>query len=81
MAETKTKNEAKEEKRVNIRLPLDRNNPQEDSLLVGVNGKMYRIKRGETVSVPESVVEVLRHSEEMADRAYGYIVEASSKVE
>lgn len=32
---------------------------------VGVNGKSYRIRRGEPVSVPPQVVEVLKHAQQI----------------
>lgn len=55
--------QAPEEKLVTIRLPLTRENQQD--VFVRVNHRTWLIKRGETVKVPECVVEVL----ENADRA------------
>lgn len=55
--------ETKTPKKVKIKLPLTRG--EKDDVYVAVNGKSYLIKRGEEVEVPESVVEVLKNSEEM----------------
>lgn len=56
------------EKMVKIRLPLVKGDEvQED--FVGVNGKFYKIKRGVVVEVPESVEEVIRHSEQQDYKA------------
>ena len=58
------------EKKVKIRLPLTRGGRTEE--YVAVNGHSYLIKRGETVEVPESVAEVLEHSEEMLTKSMEY---------
>ena len=44
------------------------NGKYKDDVTVGLNGKIWRIKRGETVMVPKEVKEVLDHSEHQ-DRA------------
>ena len=62
---------ANEEKKVKIRLPLSRT--ENDDVFVGVNGRTWLIKRGETVEVPECVAEVLMHKEEAEARCYQYI--------
>lgn len=49
------------EKLVTIRLPLTRENQKD--VFVRVNHRTWLIKRGETVQVPECVVEVLNNSE------------------
>lgn len=67
------------EKKVKIKLPLTRS--EKDDVFVGVNGKTYLIKRGETVEVPESVAEVLQHREEMLSVAIEYEAQASVPVE
>lgn len=65
--ETKTKAKADKnvnelgEKLVTIRLPLTRENQKD--VFVRVNHRTWLIKRGETVQVPECVVEVLNNSE------------------
>lgn len=55
----KGEREQKAEGRVNIRLPRL---PEDRDQVVecGLNGRMYRIRRGETVSVPESVAAMLQ---------------------
>lgn len=35
---------------------------EEKEVTVGVNGKMYKIQKGVDVMIPESVAEVLKHS-------------------
>ena len=42
-------------------------------LLVGVNGKMWRIKRGETVEVPACVAEVINNAEAAEDEAQDFV--------
>ena len=62
-------------KTVKIRRPLSRS--EKEDAYVAVNGKSYLIKRGETVEVPESVAEVLRHKEEMLEIAMEYEAQAA----
>lgn len=59
--------EAEQPKTVKIRLPLTRE--EKDDVFVGLNGRTYLIKRGETVEVPEGVAEILKHREEMLMQA------------
>jgi deoxycytidine triphosphate deaminase len=66
-------------KKVKIKLPLTRT--EKDDVYVAVNGKSYLIKRGETVEVPESVVEVLNHREEMLAQAMAFEDQASANAE
>lgn len=54
-------------KKVKIKLPLTR--AERDDVYVGVNGRSWLIKRGVEVEVPECVVEVLQHREEMLQMA------------
>lgn len=49
-----------EEKKVKIKLPKIEGEPE--VVDVTVNGKMYRIKRGETVEVPVVVKEILEQA-------------------
>lgn len=51
--------------KVKLRVPKDGG---EDEVLVGVNGVMYRIRKGVEVEVPESVAEVLRNADIATDR-------------
>ena len=64
-------------KTVKIKLPLTKY--EKDDQYVAVNGKTYQIKRGETVEVPESVVEVLENREKMLAVAFAFEEEASLK--
>lgn len=49
------------EKLVSIRLPLTKE--EKDAVYVRVNERTWLIPRGQTVEVPECVVEVLDHAE------------------
>lgn len=49
-----------EGKRIEITIPQDARDQQ--PVQVGLNGKMYLIKRGEKVIVPKAVVEILEHA-------------------
>ncbi|NSJ52575.1 hypothetical protein G5B36_28455 [Enterocloster aldensis] len=53
---------------VRFRIPTGRSDLDKQDVFVAVNGKSYLIKRGETVELPKSVVEVLENSE--AQNAY-----------
>lgn len=83
MAEIENKTVAKEkvakEKTVKIKLPLTRT--EKDDVFVGVNGRTWLIKRGETVEVPDYVAEVLQHKEEMLEEAMAFEEKANSKAE
>lgn len=63
MAETEKikKTKETEEKTITIKLPLTRDNDKD--VYVRVNTRTWLIKRGEYVTVPECVVEVLNNSE------------------
>ena len=56
------------EKMVKVRLFKDRK-AYTDDVIVGVNGKMYQIKRGVEVEVPECMAEVLRNSQRQDEYA------------
>ena len=58
----KTDKENEKGGRVVIRLPRLRDGKDEDAL-VGLNGVMYRIKRGVDVSVPAGVKEILDNAD------------------
>lgn len=58
----------KAENKVHVRLPRARAG-EEDTVFVGVNGRTWRIKKGEDVEVPECVAEVLQNSVYAEDRA------------
>ena len=57
---------------VNVRLPkAGKNEP--NFQFVSVNGKNYKVKKGESVMVPREVAEVLLHSDEANEEADSYI--------
>jgi hypothetical protein len=66
-------------KMVKIRLPLTRNEKEDE--YVAVNGKSYLIKRGVDVEVPEYVAEVLQHKEEMLSIAFAYEAQAKENLQ
>ena len=45
--------------KVRIKIPVDKLNESDKTVPVCINGHLYRIKRGETVEVPDVVAEVL----------------------
>lgn len=74
MADTiKKADNATKGKRVTVRLPRlpGQNAIQEE--FYSVNGKNYRIKRGETVDIPEEVAEVIRNNEQAEEYAMNYV--------
>ena len=58
------------EQYVKIRIPRDRNDDEDK--VVWVNDRRFLIKRGEPVSVPESVAAILEQEEKMLDYIYEY---------
>ena len=70
-----TTNNATKGKRVTVRLPRlpGQNAIQEE--FFSVNGKNYRIKRGETVEIPEEVAEVIANGEKAEEYAMNFIDE------
>jgi hypothetical protein len=70
--------ETKEPKKVKIKLPLTRT--EKDDVYVGINGKTYLVKRGETVEVPASVAWVLERKERMLAIAMEFEAEAAKNV-
>ena len=67
------------EKKVKIKLPLTKK--ESEDVYVAVNGHSYLIKRGVAVEVPESVKEVLEHSEEMLAETLEYERQAAAKAD
>ena len=65
MATTKT--EETKPKMVKVKLRKDREH--QDDVTVGLNGEMFRIKRGVEVEVPEGVKEILDTTERMDELA------------
>ena len=74
-----TANNAPKEKMVKIILPLTRK--ESEDVYVGLNGKTYLIKRGVEVEVPEGVVEILRHKEEMLAVAMEFEAQAAANAD
>lgn len=59
------------EKTVKILIPLERNGDNSD-VFVSVNERTWLIQKGVEVDVPECVLEVLRHRDEMYKIAYDF---------
>ncbi len=69
-----------EEKRVvTIRLPLTRE--LREDVFVGINGKSWLIKRGETVEVPWNVAKVLSRREKCLADAMEFEAQAAQPLE
>ncbi len=60
------------ENMVEIRLPMSKNASENRPVYVRVNGRTWGIPKGQRVSVPECVEEVLNTSEEMQLEAIQY---------
>ena len=56
-----------------VRIPVDRVNAGNVSMVVGLNGVFYTIRRGKPVQVPKAVADIVRHSLEQDDRTLQYI--------
>jgi len=67
-----------EEKLITIRLPIIKENNAD--VFVRVNHRTWLIKRGETVQVPECVVEVLNNAEKAQLEAFEFEQKATRKV-
>ena len=65
--------------KVKIKLPLTRSEKKDE--YVAVNGDSFQIKRGETVEVPDYVVEVLQNKEDMLAVAMEFETQASARAE
>lgn len=63
---------AVKEKMVTILVPRGRKK-EENFLIVGVNGRTWKIMKGAEVQVPLCVAEVLENAEMMADLAREYV--------
>lgn len=58
--------------KVIVNVPLNPMNPLDIDITVGLNGVIYKIKRGEDVEVPKAVAEVLQHSAHQKAAAIRY---------
>lgn len=76
---TAAKQAAGMEEKVTVKIPVDPANRREGDVTVGLNGKMFKIKRGIPVEVPKGIAEILEHSEEQERIALEYIEKASAK--
>jgi hypothetical protein len=63
------------EKKVKIRIPLERGNTED--VFVSVNDRSWLIQRGKEVEVPECVVEVLDNQAIALEKAYAFNSNAS----
>jgi len=58
----KENNPISEEKTVKVRIPIDKLNPEEKEVIVGINGMYAKIVRGEETEVSIPVYEQLRNA-------------------
>lgn len=65
-------------KMVEIRLPKAPRGG-DNFQIASVNGRVFKIKRGETVKVPAPIAEVLENAEKMRDEADAYMEAQQSK--
>ena len=84
MAEITTKkadNAKKEtkEKRVRVKLPKLRGINAEQEEFFSINGRNFRITRGEYVDIPEELEEVIRNGQDAEDYAFDYAESISKK--
>ena len=69
--------EVEKEKMARIRIPITKE--EKSDVFVSVNERTWLIQRGVDVEVPECVVEVLRHKEDMQAYALEYENKVASK--
>ena len=69
--------ESEKEKMVRIRIPITKE--EKGDVFASVNERTWLIQRGVDVEVPECVVEVLRHKEDMQVYALEYENKVASK--
>lgn len=81
MAETKTVTKANNpwDEMVKIRLPKPRRRNEDNFVIASVNGRVFKIKKGEEVEVPAPIAEVLQHSMDEEDAADAFIQAKTSK--
>lgn len=77
MANT-TANKPEEAKEKLIKFTIQKTRENQDDVFVSVNDRTWQIQRGVEVEVPECVLEVLRHQQEMENIALAYEAQASS---
>ena len=65
-----------------VTIKLAKEKPGEENFITAsVNGKVYRIMRGQKVAVPRAVAEVIKNSERAVAEAVDYIASATAKTE
>lgn len=69
-----------QEELVEIRLFKD-NNKYKDDVYVGLNGRGYLIKRGQTVRVPRAVYEIIENSRDQDEYTARLIEQESTRYE
>ncbi len=69
------KRQADEIKLVTVKIPRDHVNNR-DTRTVIINGKVFLIKRGVDVQVPQYVADALKNSDIQGDIAYQYVKES-----
>lgn len=74
----KTENKPVEVKEKLIKFTIQKTRELQDDVFVSVNDRTWQIQRGVEVEVPECVLEVLRHQQEMENIALAYEEAASS---
>lgn len=55
-----------------VKIKLPRGRKDEGDATVGVNGNIFKIKRGVEVEVPDYVADVLANSEATTEKAFAY---------
>lgn len=78
MADT-TKQNVKDAKRVEVRLPRNAGQNANQDEFFSVNFKNYIIRRGERVEIPEELAEVIRNNEQAEEYAMRYADEKAYK--
>ncbi len=58
---------------------IPKSNKHDDAQYVAVNGRRILVKKGETVKQRASVAGVIRHSDQAAGHAEGFIVSGSAE--
>lgn len=73
-----TKAPSKKAGLVEIRVPRSELG-ESNFMIVGDNGKYYKLKRGEVVKVPQSVADIIEESEDRKEEAREYLESLMSK--
>lgn len=63
---------------VEIRVPRSEIG-ESNYMIIGDNGKYYKLKRGEVVKVPQSVADIIEESEDRKESARAYLEELINK--